>query len=421
MKTLLRRLWASHYEKALVLIDQAIVSGSNFLIGILISKAFGLHDLGVYAFAWMALMMCSSIQNSLINVPMANEYAKRDKPSQRKYVQQLFIIQLLLSLVLALLCFGGIVLLQKIPFFQTLRELSLVLPLLIFLYTLYDFLRRVYFIRGNLFKAFILDTLINLSQVAYLVSILFYHQSSLETTLFFFALTYLAGFILGVAEFMKPIHFQLKTLRILKQQWAVSSWLFSSALLQWFAGNVFIISAGSILGTEAAGVIRIAQSIVGVLNVFFIALELYVPLKAARIYSEGGYTKLLRYICRLLMVGGAVCLVFVGASYLASSSVLTWVYGINYAKYGDVVSLFALFYVIVFTGYPLRFALRAVNNTRAMFIAYLLATAFSFLFSDKLILTWGIGGVLAGLASTQLIMQAWYIRELYIFPSKAAL
>jgi O-antigen/teichoic acid export membrane protein len=417
MRKAISIIWQKHHEKSLVFFDQAIVSGSNFLIGILISKAFGLHDLGVYTFAWMMLMMCSSLQQSFISIPMINEYARKAGHAKKEYLEQLFIMQLMVSFGMALVCFLGITFLQKVAFFEAIHGLVIVLPVLVFFYTLYDFFRRVYFLRSNLLKVVILDTLINWSQVGFLLAATVWHNFTLNQMVSFFACTYLLGFFMGTFEFFRIKHFGLNIFHLFIIHWKLTSWLLASAVLQWFAGNFFIISAGSLLGAEAAGVVRIAQSIIGVLNVFFIALEMYVPVKAAQLYTLGGRKQLFKYTRKVLFIGLGICTLFALVIWGTSAQLLTWLYGIHYAQFSHVITLFAFFYIIVFVGYPLRFALRALDNTKAMFFAYVLATGFSLLFSNMMVTAWGIWGVLAGLAGTQVIMQLWYVKELVWQPT----
>lgn len=407
-------IWAQHHEKALIFADQAVVSGSNFLIGILISQVFGLHDLGVYAFAWMMLMICSSLQQSFISIPMVNEYAKKNEVDQHTYVGQLFWVQVALSLVLGVAGMLAILFLAHIPFFAVLQDMLWALPSLICSYTLYDFIRRLYFMRSHLQKALWIDLLINGAQVVFLLVNIQLRQFSLTETIWFFGFTYTIGLAWGFIGLLQVRHLSTALVRLAVHHWKLTGWLLASSILQWFAGNFFIISAGSLMGAEAAGVVRIAQSIVGVLNVFFIALELYAPIRFAHLYRSGGRKALFTYTRKTMLLGVAVCGAFVLFVALFSPSILSWLYGARYVSFSHVVTVFAAFYILVFIGYPLRFALRALENTRAMFMAYVFAIAFSLAFSNTMIHAWGIWGVLAGLAGTQLIMQAWYVKELIV-------
>lgn len=417
MKRRLKVIWQQHHEKTLVLADQAVVSGSNFVIGILIAKAFGLADLGVYAYAWMVLMMCSSLLQNLLWVPLVNEYVKMAEGEKEAYLGKVFICHMLFSCLAALLSALFILLLSGTSFFSALKPLVIALPILIFSYTLYDFARRAHLLKSNLLKVLLLDVLVNWSQVAFLVFQLWKNKAVLMDTMFFCAATYLFGLLWLGTGFKQSIRGASHFFSVLQGQWNNTRWLLATAILQWFAGNFFLVSAGSILGPESAGIVRIAQSVVGVLNVFFIALEMYVPARSSAVYHKGGREQLTQYTLRILRLGLIVCLLFVLVVTLFSSPLLAWLYGKGYDRYAYVVAVFAAFYTIVFVGYPLRFALRAMDKSKAMFVGYVLATVFSLFFSHIMIHAWGIWGVLAGLAGTQIIMQAWYVKELVAQPS----
>jgi O-antigen/teichoic acid export membrane protein len=75
---------------------------------------------------------------------------------------------------------------------------------------------------------------------------------------------------------------------------------------------------------------------------------------------------------------------------------------------------FCLLYVIVFLGYPLRYAIRTLENTRLIFFSFIVSSAFSILCAYPVIKTFGIYGVVAGLMATQLItliIYMWSLRK----------
>ena len=66
MLTLIRRY--KHVNWAIA--DQAIVSGANFVTGILVARFIGIEEFGQFALAWILLEITLSIQKSLIIMPM---------------------------------------------------------------------------------------------------------------------------------------------------------------------------------------------------------------------------------------------------------------------------------------------------------------------------------------------------------------
>ena len=57
-----REIWA--------LVDQALVSGSNFLTNIVLARMVGIEAFGAFTFAWMAVLFMNGFQNALIVAPM---------------------------------------------------------------------------------------------------------------------------------------------------------------------------------------------------------------------------------------------------------------------------------------------------------------------------------------------------------------
>ena len=61
------------------LLDQALVSGSNFLSTIIIARILGLHDFGIFATLWIILLFINSLHVSTIVFPMMSLVPKQKK------------------------------------------------------------------------------------------------------------------------------------------------------------------------------------------------------------------------------------------------------------------------------------------------------------------------------------------------------
>src|SRR5215469_10227207 len=66
------------------LIDQALVSGTNFITNVILARALGLRDYGVFALAWMAVLFVNSLQWAFIVSPMMSVGPKQD-PAERPH------------------------------------------------------------------------------------------------------------------------------------------------------------------------------------------------------------------------------------------------------------------------------------------------------------------------------------------------
>lgn len=63
----------------LTVLDQVLVSGSNFLISILILRFLGINDFGVFSFYWLILTLINGAQISFVISPMFTNAPKQNK------------------------------------------------------------------------------------------------------------------------------------------------------------------------------------------------------------------------------------------------------------------------------------------------------------------------------------------------------
>jgi len=63
----------------LTILDQVLVSGSNFLISILILRFLGINDFGIFSFYWLILTLINSAQISFVISPMFTNAPKQNK------------------------------------------------------------------------------------------------------------------------------------------------------------------------------------------------------------------------------------------------------------------------------------------------------------------------------------------------------
>jgi membrane associated rhomboid family serine protease len=76
------------------------------------------------------------------------------------------------------------------------------------------------------------------------------------------------------------------------------------------------------------------------------------------------------------------------------------------AHYGYILRLYALLYVIIFVGGPLRAGLQALEFTVPIFWSYLAMTAFAFAFAGPMAKWLGLSGSLFGLMGAQILFQS---------------
>lgn len=98
------------YKSGIASIDQAFLSGLNFLISIVLIKIVSKPEYGYYSIFFSIILFMASIQTAVINTPLAVLLITKKGDEKRKYVGSLFFGQNLLLIPLALIgVIGGVV------------------------------------------------------------------------------------------------------------------------------------------------------------------------------------------------------------------------------------------------------------------------------------------------------------------------
>ena len=391
--------------KTWVLADQAVVSGSSFLTNILIARALGITAYGKFCVILLVQLFMLSIQQA-VSTGILQVMVLRFAPRERNfYIKGVFYAQCLFLLLLSLAV--GLLLLIS-PALRS-NYAGLFAPGLIgtILLLAQDFLRKTLLSLGQGSRAFSIDALTNCIQLLVLTGLMIAGHLSLANTCWTIGLTFLPSVALGIA-WVKPGRASFPAVRnafhIHKGQ---GGWMLLSALLQWFAGNLFVVAAGWWLGLAALGALRLAQYTFGMLNVILQAIENYTLPKASG--SHATPARFNRYLQQVLkksfvLIGPLLLLVV-----LFAKPLLAFTGGAAYTRYAYVMYGLAATYLLVLAGIPIRIALRTKQLNRSYFTGYVLATLFSLLTAKWLIQQWGLAGVLTGLFSTQLILLLYWL------------
>ncbi len=395
---------APNFSRGMVFLDQAMVSGSNFLIGILLVRSIGLSAYGIFTLLWMGVLFAMGLHQAFIIKPILSIAPKLGGDDQVDYLAGTHSIQYLTSgffLILGLCIYGGVQIFSDSEFPIYIPLISMV----IFCQTIHDFYRKLYLIKDHITRVFMLDSILYGGQLAGVFIFLILGKLTTITTLQII----LSANILSVLVGKYKQEFSLKNYKkILIRHFHFSKWLLGTSILQWLSGNYFIIVGASILGTSAVGAIRMVQNLMGLCHILFLVMESIIPIEAARQFQAEGGNGLIRYLGKItkkLGLGFGVLLVVIA---FFASPLLSLIYGSAAADYSYVAVAYALLYWFVFLGHPFRFYLRTIENTSPIFFAYCLGALFSLGFAYILLNHMGIYGLLFGLIFTQIINVGTY-------------
>jgi O-antigen/teichoic acid export membrane protein len=388
------------------LTDQAVVSATNFLTNVMLARFMGLREFGIFALAWMSVLFVNSLQFALVIAPMMSigpKQAEKDRPS---YFGAVVFQELVLVLFSFVLVFSGLRLFGGDIRHVDVRHLALPLAFSAFAYQMQDFVRRYFFATAKSRYAFLDDALSYLTQLPILFLLHKVGRLNSVAALWAMAGTSLFGLAVGWL-WVEPLHFQWARIKaVTSHHWKLSRWLGVSALLQWTSGNLFVLAAPVYYGAAAAGVLKASQNLMGVTHVWFQGLDNVVPVETARRLHEGGVRSMLAYTRSILFKWGGLTLMFAVVMGAAPGLWLRLVYGPQMVQYGYILRLYALLYVLVFIGGPLRAGLQAIEFTVPIFWSYLAMTTFSFALAVPMAKWLRLNGVMIGLLGTQVLFQS---------------
>ncbi len=390
--------------------DQALVSGLSFLSGVVMARYLGLEGFGVYSIAWLGVLVASSINQPFIISPMQTLAGKKSAEVQKQYLQTLVFKQLLFAALMGTLAFIAVIIMSYILRQWKVQSIILAFPLAVFSFLLQDFFRRYFFVTGKPLKSLLLDAIAYGGVLMSSFAIHFIRTMDAQFVLLLTAVFFLYASLVGLWS-LEQLRFNPRLIKsAILEHWDFSKWLTATALLQWFSGNLFIISAGAIIGPVAVGATRMAQNIVGITHVLFLAMENIIPVRAAKHFASGGREQMFRYLKGFTLRMGFLTLSLLAFIAFFSGQIITLFYGSEFIGYQYLLLCFCGLYVIIFLGYPLRYAIRTLENTRLIFISFIASSAFSILSAYPIIKAFGLIGVIIGLALTQLITLGiyWY-------------
>ncbi len=396
----IKHIMHSKKHQLFVLCDQALVSGVNFLIAILLTRFMGLEEFGVFATAWMLVLFFSSVQQAVIVAPMYTLHAKSEDKSV--FLSQAFNLQLLFSLVSTIIAF--IIVLAVFYFNDTWYRAGVFysLPLVVGAFLMQDFFRRKNFVENNGLMVLISDI------IAYGL------QPVLVIVLYVFDLLTIHSFFIGLSGLMISVsiaqyfltqnsRFNHKTVQLFRAFWEFSKHLFFTSILQWFSGNYFIVFATGVLGPLAIGVIRIAQNLMGVLHILFLALENLIPIQASKILTNKGKEPTLNFFKKMTLKTGLMTLLILMLISVFRGPIIEAVYGAEYLIYDYIIVGFAVIYIFIFLGTILRFVIRTFEENRIVLENYIITGLFSFLTAGFFVANYQLNGVLVGLLLVQVV------------------
>ena len=260
---------------SLPIVDQAIVSGFNFIFGILIARFIGIEEFGIYSLIWIGRIFGLSIQEAYVTSPMMTLFSSQEHKNE--YLTSLLIMGLMLTSVLVIL---SILLGLFLNSYIQILDIDLVIiSILAIMTSLYqDVLRRILLVNEQLKASIFVDFLTFGGQVGLLIFLFFkYSLVSLNDIFLIVITSSLVGFFVALCFVSYSLPSKIINIDIIRKHVGIGNWLALASILRVFSGQSIYLMSGFFLGPVYVGILKATNQVVMVVNILYQGLENFLP------------------------------------------------------------------------------------------------------------------------------------------------
>jgi O-antigen/teichoic acid export membrane protein len=329
------------FRKSMIsILDQAVVSGMNFAITIILSRSAGKAETGLYYLALQLVFFLRGVQDQLIGAPYMVYSNRKSAEKASSYAGSSLVHELLL-LTLAATALG-----VTSAWGGCSSELSDLLWLLVLaapLMLLREFIRQITFADLRVVEALLLDVAVVALQLTGLL--VAWHYDCVTTFLTYAILAGGCGVVLLYWLLVRRGTFAPSWQHVQSDwisNWQFGKWSLATQLLGCSMPFVIPWVVAITHGAEATGAFGVGTTLIGLANMFVLGMSNFVCPQAARAYASGGkqaLTPVLRRAGELyLFVLGSFTLMMI----CFGDVFMTWVYGPEFSDAGRILAILAV-------------------------------------------------------------------------------
>lgn len=404
------------------LVDQAVISGCNFLTIFLLARAMVPADFGLYMLIYPGLLLLTSIQSALITGPHNILAAALEGNEYKGFTGMLALLQLAFAITAsALIAVASLAAAQIVA--PEVALLLIITAVASVPWLAQDFVRRILYTRSDSRSALGNDAVSYGLQLLGVILIISWHGHAVapHTAILILGASSLVAVSVGIFQLRSHLSLERTTYTLHKAKtvaaeiWGFGKWTTAQQIYMWFntTGRGWLLAA--FISLELYGGYRAAYHLVYLLNPIRQAASTYLPARTSRIYGTEGMKPLHDWttaiFALLLLALIPILLLFM----LASESLLTFAYQQRYSGLGLewVITLGALAYAISFLRLPFENAILALRRPKLLFFTSIVAFICLLTLSLPLLYLYGLIGWLIASALAQLAQTGYVIRVYY--------
>jgi O-antigen/teichoic acid export membrane protein len=410
--------WAT--KGGLAILDQGLISGSNFLIGILLARWLMPAEYGAFSLAFSIFLLLSYVYQSVLSEPQAVFAGSAYRHSLRGYLKALLSIQLVVTIFGVVLLGGS----AAIAFAMgkagglpgALAGVAIASPCILFFWLL----RRSYYMNlapaRAAVGAFIYFVLVT-------GGLFFVYKRSLMSPFSAYLLMAIGALFTGlfllsqVNKVLPPDTEKAPTAaQAWHKHWEYGRWALGVSVVTWIPYYMYYPLVSAFSGMAQAGQLKALMNLALPMEQSYTALSILFLPYAARICREKGIQSsgpLVRRIT-MLFVGGAVAYWAVLIPFKGIAFHL--LYGGKYMEVAPLIPYVALGTTLWSAAFGPAIMLRAIESPDSIFYARIVASVLSLVVGVPATKVFGLWGVVWSIIVANL---AAFLISMYILQRKA--
>ena len=389
---------------ALAVLDQGIVSLSNFATGMVVAKAVAPEEFGTYSLFYTGLLLLSGLQNACITGPLRVLGVRQDEAGRAGY----FSAQARLQLYLGAAQLLGVALLFGLVGDMD-PSLLVTFMACVFLFQLQELGRVIHLTRLDTVSLLELDIVTHAARLGGLLILASMDMLSAGVALAAIALAALFGVLWTWRKLELSVSKSARPGDVARANWNFGRWLLLETLAYSASTQIYLFAMALWLDKQAVAVLAALQVLVNTMNVLVTGVANHAIPVARRKLTTSGYEEWRRWLWRVGAYLTGTTAVLGTVISIVSPQLLAFIYTPFYARYAYVVPLLALVLCAQTANNVLSIAFRTANMPQAGFAAKSASALATILLIYPLLNGWGIVGGAVGLLVTQLLWMGVYV------------
>jgi O-antigen/teichoic acid export membrane protein len=416
-ETVMTRFVPWVHKGGCAVLDQALISGSNFVVSILLARWLVPEQYGAYAVAFGFFVLLSLVYGSLVLEPMAVFGGSSYRQSLRGYLSSLIWIHVAMSLAIAATFGASAFIAWKVApaggLGGALAGVTIASPCVL----LFWLARRTFYLELSPAKA--------------AVGALVYFTISLGLLFVVYRRGVLSPFsafvLIGIAALGTGVYLLVRLLRDLRpdtfdhpvgevwgRHWRYGSWALLTCVASWIPANIYYPLLGVFGNMAKSGQLKALMNFTLPVEQVKLALGLLLLPYAASVIGREGRASAGALSRRMTLVAIGVAIVYWAVLFWWQGPAFHVLYSGRYTEVAHLLPIVALGSLAWCGSFGSAITLRAMESPSSVFVAFALATAASLIIGIPATWYYGLSGAIWGTNVSDLlswIFLVWILRR----------